>query len=116
VQLAGGDQWQERALAVGQVPWSAAVPASFQTIPKLIARVADTPLLATAGGVLARVFVMERVADAVRVIKQRTDDELGDCGGDFLREAGELPLGTRTNVEMPAPASIGHAAPVLWNR
>lgn len=82
----------------------------------LVDSVADAPFLATAGGVLASVLVVERVTDAVRVVQQRADDELGGRRGDLLRETGELALRTRADVEMPAPASIGHAAPVLRNR
>jgi hypothetical protein len=43
----------------------------------LVDLVADTPLLAAAGGVLACIFVVERVADAMRVVQQGADDELG---------------------------------------
>src|SRR5579859_6561908 len=82
----------------------------------LVNPVADAPLLATAGGVLASVLVVERVADSVRVVQQRADDELGGSRGDLLGETGELALCTWADVEMPAPASIGHAAPVLRNR
>lgn len=78
--------------------------------------VADAPFLPAARGVLASVFIVKRVADAVRVIQKRADDELSDRRSDLLRKTRELTLCTRTHVEAPTPASICHAAPVLWNR
>ena len=78
--------------------------------------VADAPFLPPACGVLASVLVVQRMTDAVRVVEQRADDELSDRCGDLLRQTRELPLSTRTHVEAPASASIGHAAPVLRNR
>ena len=51
---------------------------------RLVNAVTDTPLLPAARGVLASVFIAKRVADAVRVVKERADDELGDRRGDLL--------------------------------
>lgn len=82
----------------------------------LVDEVADAPLLPTARGVLASVFIAKRVADAVGIVQERSDDELSDRCGDLFRKAGELALRTRTYVKAPAPASIGHAAPVRRNR
>lgn len=76
----------------------------------------DAPLLPPARGVLASVFVAQRVADTVRIFQQRAKDELSDCCGDFLGQTLKLTLGTRTNLKAPAPASIGHAAPGLRSR
>ena len=78
--------------------------------------VADTPFLSTARRVLASVFVVKQMADAIRVVEQRADDEFSDSRGDLLRKTRELPLSARAHVEAPAPASIAHAAPVLRNR
>jgi hypothetical protein len=60
----------------------------------LIDAIADAPLLATASGVLARVFVVERVTDAVRVVQQGADDELGGSRGDLLRCCASFDINT----------------------
>ncbi len=82
----------------------------------LLDPVTDAPVLSPARGVLASVFVAERMANAVRVVKERADDELGGCRGDLLGKTPELALSARMYVEVPATASISHAAPVLRNR
>ena len=82
----------------------------------LLDPITDTPLLAAARRVLPSVFIAKRVADSVRVIKERANHELSDCGGNLLGKTRELALRTRTHVEVPAAASVGHAAPVLRNR
>ncbi len=51
---------------------------------RLVNAVTDTPLPPAARGVLASVFIAKRVADAIRVVKERADDELGDRRGDLL--------------------------------
>jgi hypothetical protein len=78
--------------------------------------VTDAPVLSATCGVLASVFVVERMADAARVIKERANDELSGCRGDLLRKTRELALSAQTHVEAPATASIRHAAPVLRNK
>ena len=82
----------------------------------LVGQVAGTPLPPAARGVLASVFIVKRVADTVGIVHERSDDELGDRRGDLFGKARELALCTRTYVKSPAPASIGHAAPVRRNR
>jgi hypothetical protein len=82
----------------------------------LIDQVADAPLLPTARGVLASVFIAERMADAVGIVQKRSDDELINRLGDLFGKARELALRTRTHVKEPAPASIAHAAPVRRSR
>jgi hypothetical protein len=82
----------------------------------LVDQLADAPLLPTARGVLASVFIAERMADAIRIVQERSDDELGDRRGDLFRKVGELALRPRTHVKAPAPASIAHAAPVRRSR
>jgi hypothetical protein len=82
----------------------------------LVGQVADAPLLPAARGVLASIFIVERVADTVGIVQERSDYELGDRCGDLFGKAGKLALRTRTYVKSPAPASIGHAAPVRRNR
>jgi hypothetical protein len=49
--------------------------------------VTDPPFLPAARRVLASVFVVKGVADAVRIVQQRPGDELGCCRGDFLGKA-----------------------------
>jgi len=82
----------------------------------LVGQVADAPLPPAARGVLATVFIVKRVADTVGIVHERSDDELGNRRGDLFGKARELALRTRTYVKSPAPASIGHAAPVRRNR
>lgn len=82
----------------------------------LLDLITDAPLLPAACGVLARVFIAKRVADAVGILHEWPDDKLSDRRGDLLGKTRELALGTRTHVKAPAPASIRHAAPVRRNR
>jgi len=82
----------------------------------LVGQVADAPLPPAARGVLATVFIVKRVADTVGIVHERSDDELGNRRGDLFGKAGKLALRTGTYVKSPAPASIGHAAPVWRNR
>jgi hypothetical protein len=82
----------------------------------LVGQVPDAPLPPAARGVLASIFIVKRVADTVRIVQERSDDELGNRRGDLSGKAGKLALRTRTYVKSPAPASIGHAAPVRRNR
>jgi hypothetical protein len=82
---------------------------SFDPVP-------DAPLLPSASGVLASVFIMEGVADSERIVEKRADDELGNRRGNLLRKARDLALRTRTHIEAPESASFCHAAPVLRNR
>jgi hypothetical protein len=65
---------------------------------------------------LASIFVLQRVADPVRVGQQRARDELGDGCGDLLWQLGDLALRAGTNLEFPVASGTGHAAPVLRNR
>lgn len=82
----------------------------------LLDPVTHAPVPSTARGVLASVLVAERMANAVRVVKERADDELSGCRGDLFGKTRELALSARTYVEVPAVAGISHAAPVLRNR
>ena len=82
----------------------------------LLDSVTDAPVLSTARGVLASVFILKRMTDAARVVKKRADDELGGRRGDLLRKTRELTLNARTHVKAPATASMRHAAPVLRSR
>lgn len=82
----------------------------------LVDPVTDAPVRSTARRVLASVFVLKRVADAMRVVKELADDELSGCRGDLLRKTRDLALSTRTHVQVPTTASVRHAAPVLRNR
>ncbi len=83
---------------------------------QLLDPVPDAPFLPPASGVLASVFIMERVADPERIVQQGADDELGDRRGDLLGKARHLALRTRAHIEVPASAGFCHAAPVLRNR
>lgn len=83
---------------------------------QLLDPIPDAPLLPSASGVLASVFIMERVADSERIVQKRADDELGNRRGDLLGKARDLALRARTHIEVPASASFCHAAPVLRNR
>lgn len=69
-----------------------------------------------ARGVLASVFIAQRVADTVGIFQQRAEDELSGGRGDLLGQTLKLTLGARTNLKAPVPASIGHAAPGLRSR
>ena len=49
----------------------------------LVDQVTDAPLLPTARGVLTSVFIAERMADAVGIVQERSDDELSNRRGDL---------------------------------
>jgi hypothetical protein len=49
-------------------------------------------------------------------LRIRSTDELGSRRSDLLWKTRKLTLSARTHVEVPATASIRHAAPVLRNR
>ena len=52
--------------------------------------VTDTPVAASAGGMLSGVLIAQRVADAVRVVQERASNEFGSSGGDLLGQPVEL--------------------------
>ncbi len=51
---------------------------------------------------LPGILILQRMADAVRILQQRTGDELGRRRSDLLRQPRELTLSTRPDVEIPA--------------
>ncbi len=83
---------------------------------RLLDAVTDAPILAMTRGVLASVFVVKRMTDTMRVVKERPDYELRGRRRDLLGKSRELALSARAHVEIPAIASSRHAAPVLRKR
>lgn len=55
---------------------------------------------------LPGILILKRMADAVRILQQWADEELGGRRSDLLRQPRELTLNARADVEIPAS---GHA-------
>ena len=66
----------------------------------LVDRVHDA-VGASTGREMAGELALERLADALGVIKERADYELGDRGGDPLRKSGESALRRRGDAQLP---------------
>jgi hypothetical protein len=55
----------------------------------------DDAVTAAPGGMAAGELEVQRSPDAMRVVSERTVDELGDSGDDLLREPSQVALGCR---------------------
>jgi hypothetical protein len=73
--------------------------------------VANPPVRSSAGGILPVILILQRMAEAQRVLEQRADGELGRSRSYLLRQPCELTLSARPDVEIPATGPPGHAAP-----